>query len=104
MKNGRAIDRNVVISDGGIEMNKASTVREHKEGEFRAHNHKFNFRYNEFALLVRYTAVNVSQIDGSLWMEFWSNLGARYIDLRRQGWMGGWGEIDQRSYMHNTWQ
>lgn len=82
LKNGRAIDRNVVISGEGIEMNKASTVRGHKEGEFREHNHEFNFRYNEFAFLVRYIGVKVSQVDGSLWIVFWNNLGARDIDLR----------------------
>lgn len=35
-------------------MNEASASRGHEEGELRKHRHEFNFRYNEFALLIRY--------------------------------------------------
>lgn len=49
LENERSIDRTVVIPGEGIEMNKASTIRGHKEGEFREHGHEFNFKYNEFA-------------------------------------------------------
>lgn len=80
--NGSSIDRNVVIPGEKIEMNEASTIRGHRAGEFREHSHIFNFKYNEFALPVRYTGGNVSQLDGSLWLIFGSNLGARDIDLR----------------------
>ena len=41
-------------------MNKANTVRGHMESEFREHSCEFSFRYNEFALLVRYIGAKVS--------------------------------------------
>lgn len=41
-------------------MSTASTVRGPKEREFWGHNHEFNFKLNEFALVVRYA---VSQSD-----------------------------------------
>lgn len=68
--NGRAVDRNVVIPGEGTEMSKASTDRGHKKGESRECNHEYSFRYSEFALLVRYTGVSVSQVDSSLWIVF----------------------------------
>lgn len=39
-------------------MSTASTVRGPKEGEFRGHDHEFNFRY-EFKLVIRYTSGTV---------------------------------------------
>lgn len=60
MKNGRGFDRNRGILGNKIRMSTASTVRGPKEGEFRGHNCEFNFRYNEFALVVRHTGGTVS--------------------------------------------
>lgn len=41
--NGRNTNRNIVIPGEKIEMNEASTVRGHREGEFREHSRIFNF-------------------------------------------------------------
>lgn len=73
-------NKNISIPGKGNGTSKARTVRGHKEGEFRGHNYEFNFRYNMFALLVRYTGGSLSS-RCSLGLVLWSSLRARDPDL-----------------------